>query len=86
MSCLISCPCQSWGMKAGGWFARDLATLQRVGKVALQPGGSPRSIQRLLIPTDALQQADEAVQAAFRQVICSESWFPVTPGKVIRPS
>ena len=54
---------------AGGWFAKDLPTLQRVGKVALQPKGTSRSIEKLLIPTDAVEQADEAVQAAFRQVI-----------------
>ena len=85
-ACTTLHTCLCWGMKAGGWFARDLDTLQRVGKVALQPRGSPGSIQKLLIPTDALQQADEAAQAAFRQVIRSEFWIPATPGEAIRPS
>ena len=44
--------------------------MQRVGKVVLQPHGGPTApIMKLLIPTEAVQLAEESTQAAFRQVV-----------------
>jgi amidase len=49
-----------------GWFARDGATLARVGEVLLQrPVGDARP-RRLLIAEDAFELSDEAVRTALR--------------------
>lgn len=51
-----------------GWFARDAATLGRVGR-ALLPAGTPQAIDRLICLTDAFALADPAVQAALAPAI-----------------
>jgi amidase len=46
-----------------GWFARDAATLARLGRVLL-PAGQPPVIARLLVLEDAFAVAGEAVRVA----------------------
>ena len=44
-----------------GWFARDAATLKRVGQVLLDGDEPPAAPQRLLVATDAFAQVDRRV-------------------------
>ena len=58
------------GACAGGFFARDLQTLQRVAEVLLlnrQPEAMPLS--KLLVASDAVALAEKPIQAALRQVM-----------------
>lgn len=47
-----------------GWFARDAATLARVGTVLVSGGEAPKPLRRLLIAEDALACAQLAVREA----------------------
>ena len=56
-------------MASGGFFARDIGTLQRVAGVLLDQQRSSKQLSRLLIGADAIELVDEPVQAAVRQVM-----------------
>jgi amidase len=47
-----------------GWFARDAALFERVGRVLLADDAPARSPQRLLVATDAFLHADASAAAA----------------------
>lgn len=47
-----------------GWFARDAATLGRIGAALLPPDAEGQSFRRLLVPQDAWELALPAAQAA----------------------
>jgi amidase len=47
-----------------GWFARDAALLERVGRVLLADAAPARSPRRLVIGTDTLRHAEPAAAAA----------------------
>ncbi len=49
-----------------GWFARDPATLARVGQVLLPDWRAPGEIETILIPTDAWALADAAAALTLR--------------------
>jgi amidase len=57
-----ACPLAA-SFDTAGWFARDAALLERVGRVLLQDEGRAEPT-RLLVATDAWALADEAAQAA----------------------
>ncbi len=52
-----------------GWFARDAATLHRVGTVLLGSGGDAGRWQRLLVAEDAFALATPAAQAALAPLV-----------------
>ena len=65
-----------------GWFARDAATLARVGR-ALLPTGAPQAIDRLVCMTDAFALADATVQAALAPAVdLLRARLPTTAGEL----
>jgi amidase len=56
-------------LDAVGWFARDAATLRRVGDVVLPASGAAPPIEHLLVAEDAFALADPAVADAQRAAI-----------------
>ena len=52
-----------------GWFARDAAVFERVGRVLLNDSAPARAAGRLLVAQDAFACADEAVVAALKPAL-----------------
>lgn len=52
-----------------GWFARDAAVLERVGRVLLRDAGHPRWPRRLLVASDAFALVDAPVSEALRPAV-----------------
>jgi amidase len=52
-----------------GWFARDAAIFERVGRVLLRDAGPARVPTRLLVAQDAFAFADEAARAALEPAL-----------------
>ena len=71
-----------------GWFARDAATLARVGDVLLDGTGAPAPPRRLLVATDAFELTDPASRPALTRAIArlAEVLGPTTPAALdMRP-
>ena len=66
---------QKHPVASGGFFARDIGMLQRVAGVLLDQQRSSKQLSRLLIGADAIELADEPVQAAVRQVMQSSAFL-----------
>jgi len=56
-----------------GWFARDPDTLDRVGRVLLEPAGETVPPRRLLLATDAFDLVDKAVAEALGGAVAALS-------------
>jgi amidase len=56
-----------------GWFARDVSTFARVGKILLQSGPADTSIRRLVIAEDAFELANDSVAEALQPALKSIS-------------
>lgn len=57
-------------LDTGGWFAKDIDLLAKVGSVILEPSTRRKvAFKRVLLPTDALAQAAPATADSFRQLI-----------------
>jgi amidase len=58
---------------AVGWFARDAALFERVGRVLLADGAPARSPKRFLIAADAFRHADAAAASALSAAVARVS-------------
>ena len=61
----------SFGLYAGGWFARDPRLLQQVGNVLLQGTDKPLTAKRVMIGSDAFNLANEGTAETMLKV-CSD--------------
>lgn len=66
-----------------GWFARDAAILERVGRVLLADDLPPRPIGRVLVATDAFAWAGDAVTAALADAVARVEATFGTAGRVV---